>query len=72
MPQYDFDCLTCRKTFEVKASLSEYAARQKSKSIACPECGSKKVARVFSPPTVLASSSARQGGRPCCPGGRCQ
>jgi len=72
MPQYDFECQACQKAFEVEASLTEYVAAQKRKSIVCPECGSKKVMRVISPPTVLTPSSARKGNRPCCPGGECK
>ena len=69
MPQYDFDCQACHATFEVQASFSEYAALMKEKKIACPKCGSKKIARVFSPPAVL--STLRQDGGCGCAGGQC-
>jgi putative FmdB family regulatory protein len=69
MPQYDFECQVCHAKFEVQLSISEYMAKMKEKKIECAKCGSKKVARVFSPPS-LSSSSNRDGGG-CCPGGQC-
>ena len=71
MPRYDFECQACRKAFEVKATLPEYAALQRDKSLACPACGAKKVVRVFSPPSVLTRSAARHGSGCGCRGGKC-
>ncbi len=72
MPRYDFECQTCRKTFEIKASLAEYAVGRREKRFVCPECGTAKIARVFSAPGILSASGSgqRDGGR-CCPGGKC-
>ena len=72
MPRYDFECQACRGAFEVRASLPEYAALQKDKRVVCPMCGAKTVVRVFSPPSLPSSSSARGSGGPCCPGGKCR
>ena len=71
MPRYDFECQECRESFEIQASVSEYAALMKTKKIECAKCGSKKVTRVFSPPAIHSSSSSAQGGGCCCPGGKC-
>ena len=72
MPRYDFECQDCRATFEVQASLSDYAALLKAKKIECAKCGSKKVTRVFSPPAVLSSSSSGRRGGCCSPGCKCR
>ena len=67
MPQYSFECQACRKTFEIEVSMSEYSAMQKSKTIACPECGSTKVVRkFFTAPAVTRSSGGCGPG--CCGG----
>ena len=71
MPQYDFECESCHARFEVRASLSEYVAMQKDKSIRCPACGARKPVRVFTAPGVLAGASWRRPTGGCCPGGRC-
>jgi len=72
MPQYGFECQACRKPFEIDASMSEYAAMQKNKSVVCPECGSKKVVRIIAAPAVVRSSSGPWTRGPCCPGGQCR
>ena len=71
MPKYDFECQTCRATFELQKTFPEYAAMMKEKTVGCPKCGSKKIARVFNPPGILSASSAPRGGGCCCPGGKC-
>ena len=73
MPRYDFECHACRGAFEVRATVSEYAALQRDKTIGCPSCGSRRVLRVFSPPNLPATpSTGRRGGPPCCAGGKCR
>lgn len=69
MPRYDFECHACHKPFEVQATFAEYSAQMRERKIACPECGSKKVIRVLSAPSIRSASSSRSGG--CCPGGTC-
>lgn len=70
MPQYSFECQACRKAFEIEVSMLEYAAMQRNKSIACPECGSTKAVRMFTAPAVTRSSGdAPSGG--CGPGCCC-
>jgi putative FmdB family regulatory protein len=39
MPTYEYQCLTCKKPFEVVMSISEY---EKSK-VKCPKCKKGKV-----------------------------
>lgn len=70
MPQYSFECQACGKPFKRNLSMLEYAALQKDKNIACPSCGSKKVARVFTAPAVTRSSNRPQSGG-CGPGCCC-
>lgn len=69
MPGYDFECQACHKSFEIQVTFAEYSAQMSEHKIACPTCGSNKVVRVFSPPSIRSSSSPRSGG--CCPGGSC-
>ena len=39
MPEYEFTCATCKKTFSTMLTLAEY---EKGK-MACPRCGSRKL-----------------------------
>lgn len=39
MPTYEFYCETCKKTFSVIISISEY----EKKRINCPKCKGKKI-----------------------------
>jgi putative FmdB family regulatory protein len=43
MPYYDYHCSKCNKQFTVKMSFDEYG----KKEVKCPDCGSKKVERVY-------------------------
>ena len=70
MPQYSFECQECRKTFNADISMLEYAAMQKNKSIACPDCGSTEVVRLFTAPAVTRSANRPQSGG-CGPGCCC-
>jgi len=60
MPQYGFECQACRKPFEIDASMSEYAAMQKNKSVVCPECGSKKIGLLSDDPSEVAQMAAER------------
>lgn len=62
MPLYRFECQDCKKAFAQNLAMSEYAALQKSKGIACPTCSSTKVARVFTAPSVMRSTADSQSG----------
>jgi len=72
MPRYDFECEACRETFEVQVSISDYTALLKDRKVGCPKCGSKRVARVFSPPSIISASSPTPAGGCCCPEGNCE
>lgn len=71
MPQYEFECQNCNKTFERTLALSAYTEMMRKKNIACPHCGSTKVVRVISAPMMLRMSGRPMGGGGCCPGGGC-
>ena len=53
MPLYEFLCLDCDKTFTQVLTLTEYEKDE----IACPTCGSKKVAQ--EPSTFFAVTSKK-------------
>jgi putative FmdB family regulatory protein len=40
MPNYEYECRECGKTFTEKQSFAEY---DKHKKVQCPKCGSEKV-----------------------------
>jgi putative FmdB family regulatory protein len=44
MPIYEYRCTTCRKRFTVSMPISRHGRTRP----ACPKCGSKAVAQVFS------------------------
>ncbi|MCI0349741.1 MAG: zinc ribbon domain-containing protein [Acidobacteriales bacterium] len=44
MPNYDFRCLACKKSFSKILTLAQY---DKGK-VECPHCGSRKVEQKFS------------------------
>jgi len=58
MPAYDYVCQMCFETFEIRASISEYA---QGISPTCPKCGSRDALRAFSPVNVATRGKA--GGR---------
>lgn len=43
MPNYDFECQDCHKTFEVRATIKE----MEEGKIACTKCNSKDIKRIF-------------------------
>ena len=47
MPNYEFLCAKCKKTFELNWSLAEYDKRIKGKN-KCPKCGSARVVKIIS------------------------
>ena len=55
MPNYEFKCKKCDKTFSQQMTISEY---EKKKSFACPHCKSKSVKRIFSSFTAVTSKKS--------------
>ena len=43
MPNYDFECQDCHKTFEIRATIKE----MEEGKISCVKCKSKKIKRIF-------------------------
>lgn len=62
MPIYEYYCPTCEGTFEILQSLG---AAENGKQPACPKCGERKVARVFS--RFAAGTSKSRAGLVCPP-----
>lgn len=46
MPSYDFTCQDCGGAYERRLSMSAYADGEGRE---CPECGSERVERAFTP-----------------------
>lgn len=55
MPNYDYQCNQCKKTFTVTTSIKEH---EKNPTPQCEHCGSKDVKRVFSNVTVITSKKS--------------
>jgi putative FmdB family regulatory protein len=55
MPEYEFQCAKCGKQFTVEESITEHEQHHKVK---CPQCGSTKVERRFSPVFVKTSKKS--------------
>lgn len=68
MPRYEFTCRTCAAPYEVRLTMSEYAAGQGHH---CPACGSDEVERRFTGVSVLTGSrsSSSSSSSACCGGG---
>ena len=45
MPQYEYACKECKKTFSLIMTLAQYGKRK----VACPKCKSKKVEQKVAP-----------------------
>jgi len=43
MPNYNFECQNCHKTFEVRATIKE----MEEDKISCVKCKSKNIKRIF-------------------------
>ena len=74
MPRYDYCCEECFETFELRASMAKYKGYLKSHRPRCPQCGSPKTLRAFSPVNILSPKAKQPGGTAgggCCAGGRC-
>lgn len=66
MPVYDFDCEDCGQTQEVWASLDEF---MKGLAPVCEHCGSRRLTRKISAPSLGSRFSSRlPGGSGCAPG----
>ncbi len=57
MPLYEYRCLKCQKTFELRRSWHEREA-----VVPCPHCQSQETERVYSPFFGLRGSSGAPGG----------
>ena len=57
MPSYDFVCQDCAKQYEIRVSMSAYAAGEGRQ---CPECGSTRAERAFTAVNVIGSRSGGQ------------
>lgn len=55
MPNYDYQCNHCKKTFTVTASIKEH---EKNPLPSCQYCGSKDVKRIISNVTVITSKKS--------------
>lgn len=67
MPSYEYRCRHCDAPYEVRLSMSAYAAGE---GTTCPNCGSKDVERRFTAVGVLTGSrSSAACGAPNCGGG---
>lgn len=62
MPIYEYLCTQCGERTEIKASVAE---KEKGLKVACPRCGSKKMAQVFGGFITL-SSSQKESNLPAC------
>lgn len=52
MAFYDFVCVKCHHSFEVKMSIAE---RSKGEAITCPSCHSRETKQIFSPTGYIRS-----------------
>ena len=68
MPLYEYACEDCGTTFEQLVS-----ARNRDNGAECPECGSKRVARLISTFAIGTSSATSSAGAsgPTCTTGTC-
>lgn len=55
MPNYEFKCKKCAKTFSLQMSITEYGQK---KNIVCPHCKSEDVLRIFSTFTAVTSKKS--------------
>jgi len=55
MPQYEYHCLDCDKTFSVFMTLQEH---QETPSPSCPHCGGKNIRQTFEGVTVFTSKKS--------------
>ncbi len=55
MPNYDYQCNVCKKTYTVTLSIKEH---EKNPKPPCEHCGSKDVKRIFSNVTVITSKKS--------------
>lgn len=58
MPRYDYRCGECGTLFEIKLSMSEYAA---GPNVRCPDCGSAEPERAFSSVGVITGGRSASG-----------
>lgn len=68
MPIYDYECKSCRTTFDVF-----HKVREVQEDIVCPSCGSSEHIRLISAPTVHTHAQAGTPlpSSPACGDGTC-
>lgn len=55
MPQYEYHCHDCEKTFSVFMTVQEH---QETPSPVCPHCGGKNVKQTFTGVSVMTSKKS--------------
>jgi len=55
MPEYEFECTECKKTFTAHQTISE---RDTNPPPQCPSCGSTKVCQLLSGAAVITSKKS--------------
>lgn len=66
MPTYEYVCLDCKETMEIRATIAE---KEKGLKPLCSRCGSQRMAQVFGGFTMM-SARGGLGGSGCGPGAR--
>jgi len=64
MPTYEYVCTVCLERTEVKATIVE---KESGLKVACPRCGSQKIAQIFGNFSVMGSSKGRSNPPMCGP-----
>lgn len=54
MPQYEYECLACKKKFTATMTLAEH---EKGK-VKCPKCGSSRVEQLWAAFTAVTSKKS--------------
>jgi putative FmdB family regulatory protein len=66
MPLYEFQCVTCHQTFEIRRSMNDNLSL-----VECPGCHGYEVRRVFTPVAAFSGSGGQRvavGGSSGCAG----
>jgi putative FmdB family regulatory protein len=58
MPEYDYMCEDCGKTFTVELSISEHERQDRSHEIHCPKCDSTNVKHLIGSVSVVTSKKS--------------
>lgn len=49
MPEFDYECKSCKQPFTVTLSMTEHSEKAKQREIRCPKCGSADVKHRIEP-----------------------